>query len=140
MTSDLTVDSELVLLPPGKYHLRFIDWFTVLYMRKQPKVELRFVVVEHGEHCGKRLSRWCNVKELIGKPRRRGRFKVGRSSDLLRDYARLVGGRFRLDRMALSTLEPLTLVGQVETVERDRQQRDIPASVRYSTIRSLELA
>ena len=138
--ADCTIDGGIgPLLPPGQYQLRFDQWATVVYLGRQHKVVLWFTVLDYGPCFGTVLARWYNVKRLVGPPRRPGRFVAGRSSELLRDYARLLDKSFRDDRIALSNFEPLLLVGGVDTVRQDHRQREIPKALHYSTIRSLAL-
>ncbi len=137
---DCVIDGDFPpLLKPGSYHLRFNEWATVRYLGRQDKVVLWFTVLDYGPQFGSRLSRWYNAKRLVGPPRLRGRFVLGRSSELLRDYALLTDKAFRRDRIALSHLEPLLLVGEVDTVQGDHRQRRIPKALQYSVIRTLSL-
>lgn len=136
-SGDVCVEAMPPLLPPGPYLLKFDDWETVLYLNRQPKAVLRFIVISPGPYFEQRVSRWYNVIELQGRPRRRGRFKVGYSSELLRHYAQITDRDPRRDRIALTCLSPLLIEGVVETVTHDIQQRSIPEALRYSVIRSL---
>jgi hypothetical protein len=129
------------LVDPGWYDMRLVGWQTYLYLNRQPKVELNLSIVSMGPHFETTISRFFSVKALKGKAGNRGRVHVGRSSDLLRTYARLVDGPIgRLDRLPLSRLLPLLLRGKVETVTTDRLQKELPQSLWYSVVRDLELA
>ena len=129
-----------LLLPPGVYRLRFDDWETVNYFNRQPKVVCRFTVCSEGNSFGTKLTRWYNVKALVGKPRRCGRFKVAWGQDLAREYMALVSTIRRKDGIAMSKLKPLLLEGMVETVTADRRQRALHPALQYSVIRQLRLS
>ena len=133
------IGEEPVCIPPGIYRLRFDDWETVNYFNRQPKVVCRFTVCSEGEWFGAKLARWYNVKALVGKPRRRGRFKVSWGQDLAREYLPLVSTAPRKDGIALSRLTPLLLEGTIETVRSDRRQRALHPLVQYSVIRQIRL-
>lgn len=128
-----------ILLPPGVYRLRFDDWETVNYFNRQPKVVCRFTVCTEGDWFGTKLTRWYNVKSLVGRPRSRGRFKVAWGQDLAREFVTLVGTMPRKDGIALSRLKPLLLEGLIETVTTDRKQRPLHPLLRYSVIRHVRL-
>lgn len=130
-----------VCMPPGRYRVRFDDWETVNYFNRQPKVVCRFTVCAEGLWFGTRLCRWYNVRALVGKPRRRGRFKVAWGQDLAREYLSLVSMRRpRKDGIALSYLKCLLLEAEVETVTSDRAQRALHPMVQYSIIRAIRLS
>ncbi len=134
------VGDEPVCIPPGIYRLRFDDWETVNYFNRQPKVVCRFTVCSEGNSFGTKLTRWYNVKALVGKPRRGGRFKVAWGQDLAREYMALVSTIRRKDGIAMSKLKPLLLEGMVETVTADRRQRALHPALQYSVIRQLRLS
>jgi hypothetical protein len=124
------------LVPEGIYRLRFLGWSTHILFQRAHKVALHFAVMDMGEHFGKRVLRWYNatVKAPIGQ---NGRFKVGWSSDLLREYATLVGMPSRADRIALTRYEPLLLLGKIETVDSTSRQEKLPLELQYSVVRKL---
>ncbi|MEE4381988.1 MAG: hypothetical protein V2J02_08340 [Pseudomonadales bacterium] len=127
----------LVLVPPGEYELVFKGWRTLLLFNRQPKVKVDFTILDPGPYQGLLLTRWYNARSLVGKPRNRGRFKHSRSSDILREFCAVVGRPVRYDRLPLSVLSGRVVVGQVATVEKDRNQQSIPDGATYSTIRRL---
>jgi hypothetical protein len=124
------------LVPEGIYRLRFLGWSTHILFQRAHKVALHFAVMDMGDHFGVRVLRWYNatVKAPIGQS---GRFKVGWSSDLLREYARICGMPTRADRIALSRYEPLLLLGKIETVDSTSQQEKLPLELQYSVVRKL---
>jgi hypothetical protein len=122
---------------PGVYQLAYLGYSTMLFCKK-PKVILRFRVVTMGEYFGVELERFYNVRRLIGKPGKNGRFKVGASSDLVLEFCRVSVGRInRLDRLPLSTLKNSIILGEVHTVETNRNQKDLPELLKYSVIKEL---
>lgn len=122
------------LIPPNTYRVRVIDWATCRMFGRQPKLVLRCEVCDFGKHLGVRLCRYYNVRR-VGRLGRRGNFSVGWSSDLVREYARLVGMPARRDRIALSRYCKLLLLAEVETVEQSARQEPLPACAQYSVIR-----
>lgn len=133
---DGEIEHVPALVPRGTYRVRFLYWSTHLMFGKQGKLAMHFAIMDLGEFFGVELVRWhnCRVKGATG---RYGRFAVGWGSDLVREFARIVGMPMRPDRIALTRYEPLLLVAEVETVEMTRMQEKLPASLRYSVIRRL---
>lgn len=127
------------LVPAGIYTLAFLGWTSLMYLNRQPKLALHFRIIDYGPYFGTEVIRWYNAQKLTTPPRRNGRFKLGGSSDLLRDFVRLTGLNPRKDRVALSHLDQLVFRGRVETVRRDRRQRSLPAGSEYSVIRELDV-
>lgn len=131
-------DNEIIWVPDGDYSLRFTGWRTGLYFGKQPKVVLSFKITEFGEYFEWPLERFYNAKRLIGKPGKNGNFQVGRCSDLVRDFARVCPAPIkRLDRIPMSLLHDIAIIGEVETVTKGHDQKEIPQSVQYSKIARL---
>lgn len=126
-------------IPPGHYSLAFVGWRTVNYLNRQPKVVLTYRVVDQGPYFETVLQRWYNAQVLNGKTGANGRFKLGSSSDLFRDFLRWTGLNARKDRVALCHLEKLLFRGRVEDVRVDRLQRELAAAARYSVLRDIDV-
>lgn len=125
------------LIPPGTYKLAYIEHYTMMFC-KAPKVVLRFRVVDMGGCFGVELERFYNVQRLIGKPGKKGRFKVGASSDLVFEFCQVCSDRIdRLDRLPLSLMNNFVTLGDVHTVERNRKQKNLPELLKYSVIKEL---
>ena len=124
------------LLPDGEYVMQLLHHETVMAFRT-PKVVLHMKIVEPGEHNGKRLIRAYRVKELIGRPRKWGRFKLTRHQDLFITLAHLYGKRLRHDRISLRALGRVLLRGTTRTVTTDYRQRLSPEALHYSVIDEL---
>jgi len=130
--TDGEIEDAPALVPPGEYQVRLRNWWTgMLFGGKAAKLVLNLEIVEFGEHLGKRLQRWYNVRRLVGKPGPNGGFKAGWSSDLVREYATLISlaPNQRNDRIALSRYKPLVLVADVVTVEEDAKQNKLPPAL-----------
>ncbi len=84
-----------------------------------------------------KLARFYNVKRIIGRPGRNGRFKVGFHSDFMREYCRLFRPPTRLDRISMSAFERQIIVGKAKTVTRGSDQTKIPEALRYSVLEEL---
>jgi hypothetical protein len=125
------------LIPPGEYQFGFDYHETALMFGRAPKLVLWFRVLTMGEHFERRIPRYYNVTRIIGRPARRGRFKVGHSSSFVREYLRLFSTTNRLDRIPMSRFEQHIIVGKVRTVRTGGDQKRIPESLQYSVIDEL---
>lgn len=136
--ADFEIEGEpLALIPPGDYQVQFVGWWTGIMFARQPKVGLTFKIVQPGAHFGVKITRWYNARRLIGKHGKSGRFKIGRRSDFLADYARLFGMPTRTDRFSFTRLERLILLVRVDTVGINHRQRQINEKLQYSVVREL---
>jgi hypothetical protein len=125
---------------PGIYRLSFVkSRTTLLYGRKNaPKLALTFRIQDMGPFYGVELERWYNVKRLIGKPGKSGRFKVGPGSEFVREYLTLFPAPAkRLDRMSFKPFRSAIITGRVETVTTNSKQQQLPEPLHYSIIREL---
>lgn len=143
MTNKVKDDGEGVIeglrphIPPGIYQLAFISHHTMIFCRG-PKVVLRFRVIEQGPHFGVELERFYNVRQLLGKSGKNGRFKVGSSSDLVLEFCRVAYDRItRLDRLPLSAMKNFIIKGVVHTVVKNRNQKTLPDVLQYSVVKEL---
>ncbi len=124
------------LLPDCEYVMRYLYHETVNAFRT-PKVILHMQIVEPGEHYGKRLIRAYRVKELIGRPRKWGRFKLTRHQELFLTLARLYDKRLRHDRFSLRALTKVLLRATTRTVTTDYRQQLSPEALHYSMVDEL---
>ena len=136
---DISAENDLPpLVKPGLYELAFVDYKTARMFRgRAEKLIMNFRIVTFGEFFETELSRYYNVKRIIGKPQRFGRFKPSQKGAFLREYMTLFTGRVnRLDRIPMSYFEKAIIEGRVETVAR-AQGRNIPTELQYSVITEL---
>ena len=131
-------DEELLIVKPGIYDLAFVDFETKqMFMGKAPKLIMWFRIVTMGEFFETVLPRYYNVQKVIGKPKRRGRFKAGKKGDFLREYCTLFPNMIgRLDRIPMTPFSTAIIKGKIGYVERARG-RKIPKELQYSRIRQL---
>ena len=132
-------DQKPPLIKPGEYSLGF-EYHLTKWLFNQPKLILLFTVLSDGEYHGTKLRRFYNVRSLIGKPGKNGKYHPsGWSSDLIREYALLFGSipDDRLDRFSLKPFKNVIITGEVKTVSLDSRKRGIPACVQYSVIERL---
>lgn len=130
---DFQVDAAAApRVPDGEYVARYIGHET-MFIFNSGKVMLRFELAEC-EFAGVRLVRPYRAKQLLGRPSKRGRFELGRSSELLRDIVRLSETRTRPDRASLEFMRGRLWRVRTRTVETDSKQRPIPEPLRYSVI------
>lgn len=132
------------LIPEGQYVAAFIHHETARMFRTREKPEgtckcfLHFRLTGSGEFEGKRLYRAVRVSALVGKAGRHGRFKLRPRSELYIEMARLFGDTRRLDRLSLKWLRTVLLRVTVRTVKRDYKQRELPPSMWYSVVASID--
>lgn len=131
---NFVIDRELPCIPPGKYEMGFDTWETcALYGGRARKLILWFAVLSP-EYMGLRIPRYYNVRELNGKPGKRGRFKVGKKSDFLREFVHVHGMPDRLDRISPARYQGNKYLAKVRTVETGNRNRPIPKELRYSVV------
>ena len=129
------------LIEPGRYKLAYIRHETVMLYGKAAKLVVWFRVVTFGPYFETVLPRWYNVKCLVGKQGKNGRFKVGHKSDFLREYLNCFEDQFakngRLDRVPVGNFEGVILRGEVRTVTKNSSGHNIPNLLKYSVISRL---
>ena len=129
---------EIIKIPDGEYLLKFTGWYTGLYFNGQPKLVLNFTIAEYGPYFEYPLQRFYNVRRLIGKHGKNGRFLVSRSSHFVRDFARVSPRPIsRLDRIPVSALEEHLIIGKIALVNKGHDQRIIPETAQYSVVTEL---
>lgn len=132
------IDGERpTLVPPGTYDVSFCAFSTFILFGRASKLNLQFKILTMGPYFEQRVSRYYNVTRIIGRPGINGRFKVGFSSDFIREYAKLFPVPNRLDRIPMSAFEKHIFTAKVRTVEKGSQQEEIPEGLRYSVISEL---
>ena len=124
------------LVPPGVYRVMFSHWWTGVLFGRSQKLALVFKIADFGDHFETEVRRWYNVK-LRGRSGRNGRFSTGWGSDLLREYATIVGKRKRRDRIALTAYGEMIVLAEIATVDSNRLQEKLPEELHYSVIRRL---
>ena len=126
-----------VFVPPGTYNVAFVSWWTGLMFGKAKKLGLIFKITDFGEHFGKQVMRWYNIRRFIGHTGKHGRFQAMKGSDFIRDYVRLFGMPTRTDRASLTKYERILIKAQIVTVNLNSSQSDILEPLQYSVIRQL---
>jgi hypothetical protein len=130
------IDDDLPLIPPGEYTFIFRDHSTWEMFGRCPKLILKFSIVDDEMYSGVVLNKYYNVRKLRGRPGRNGNFVASRKSNFLRDFFRVCPAYppKRFDRIPMSRLEGLPILGKVKTVTKGFDQKDIPESLQYSVI------
>lgn len=128
------VDGFKPLLPEGMWlDAKFADHSTV-WMFNSPKVIWEFEVVQPGDWFEVRLFRAFRVRSIIGRPSRRGKFKLHAGGDMYQTLARLLDYKQRADRISLQPLREMVFQVKVRTVQVNSRQDDIPEHAQYSVI------
>ncbi len=122
------------LVKPGLYDVSFVSYSTWMMFGRAPKLTLTFKILTMGEYFETTLLRHYNVKRLIDRPGKFGRFKVSFHCDFLREFATLFAMPVRLDRIPMSSFENKIFVAKVRTVTKGSQQKDLPDGLQYSVI------
>lgn len=134
-------DDFIPLLSPGRYEVCY-EFHEGVELFRRPKLVIWFRVLDMGVHFGKRIPRYYNIKRVIGRRGAGARFQAGRSSNFIREYARLFPNRIvRLDRIPMEPFKGARLIVDVRTVVQDREQMDLAPSLHYSVVdRLVEVA
>jgi hypothetical protein len=126
------------LIEPGTYDLRFDHHSTCMMFGRAPKLALWFTIISMGPYYDKvQLVRYYNVRKVIGRPAKNGRFKAGWMCNFTREYGRLFRLPSRLDRISMTAFSKVIIVGTVRTVITGSDQCEIPEQLRYSVIDEL---
>ena len=129
-------DEALVFVPPGNYEFAYIGYETKRIFSAQ-KLYMHFRIVTQGSHFGKMLTRYYGVT-IIGKTGKSGRFSAGWKSDLMFEHVTLFGERpKRKSEVPIMPYKDNIIVGQVETVSKNRNQRTYPELLQHSKIAEL---
>lgn len=121
-------------VPPGIYSACIIEARTALYcFGRAPKVDVYFRLLDPGP-CFEKIVR-CHyaVRELKGKPRKNGHFRVGPRSKLARHLSNALNSRPPLDHVPMTELERAILEIEVRLVtEVDR--RPLALAAHYAVV------
>lgn len=130
---DAPVSPELqgpVLIPPGEYEMKYA-LHRIERRFNRGALEIYFNVLDY-DHVA--LPRYYKIT-LLGKHR----FRVGRGSDLVRDFHRVFPARIkRLDRIPLHWLKDVRLMGTIGTVTHDHEGKSLADETQYSVVRELQ--
>lgn len=132
-------DGDLVLIPKGWYESTLTNWKTG-YLFGAPKVVMMFTITDAGEHFGKVIPKYYNVKRLLKKQGIKGKFVAKPRGDLLKDWYSLYPDSpiLRTDKIPMTKMQREPVMIQVDTVMKDYQQNEYAHQMRYSTVRSLK--
>jgi len=130
------IDDDLPLVPPGEYTFQFYRYSTWLMFGRSPKLIVEFKIIDDDMYGGIVLNKYYNVKKLKGRHGLNGNFIATRRSNFMRDFFRVCPAYppKRLDRIPMSRLEGIDISGQVKTVTKGFDQKDIPEALQYSVI------
>ncbi len=134
----IVADDLPPLIKPGVYELAFVEYRTaIMFCGKALKLIMDFRIISMGEYFELVVPRYYNVKRVIGKPQRNGRFKCGKKGAFLREYLTLFPNLVaRPDRVPMSAFENVIIEGKIGTVTRSRN-REIPKPLQYSCVSEL---
>ncbi len=128
-------DDDLVHVPPDDYLLTYTNHQTRRIFH-QWKLYLTFAIADDGEHAGKELTRYYNIK-FVGRNENQ-RINAGWYSDLMREFVFLFDEKPRRpDEIPLTRFNNRTILGRVESVTKDQFGNPIPKPLHYSRIMKL---
>ena len=117
----------LVLIPEGEYQVVLKRWKKFWHFGRNDLVML-FEIVDQGDHFGKFLHRYYQVKwdgeQIV----------AGWKSDFCRDYQQCFGVVERTDQFEISEFDDLVLLAEVRDVTRDQEKRPLGKVNQYSRI------
>lgn len=122
-----------VAVPDGQYELRYM-YYQTGYFKDQAKVTVFLAIIEPEDYAGVPVERFYNVDELKGPPRKYGDFKVSARRTLVREVGFLLGRPKRLDRISFAGLRDKRIIGELETVTRNYEKRELLADHQYSRV------
>lgn len=127
-----------VLIPAGEYQLKLVDHYTAIKF-SSPRLILVFQVIDFGEHHGCQLERFFYVRDLKGKPRRKGACWHKARGDFMIEYCTVLpdARKPRLDRVPIEPLYNHVIIGRVATVKHNNQQKKLPEQLWYSKVAEL---
>lgn len=121
------------LVDPGEYDLAFVGHRTSRVFGTC-KVAMYFRIISQGPAFGSILPRWYRVRSISSSKR----FRFGWHGELVREFAILFNERpTHADKFPITRFKEVAVVGRVDTVASDREQREIPDVLRYSVVREL---
>ena len=129
---------DLPLIPEGEYRLKLVEHETsICFGPRSPRLVLTFTVCDMGQHFGTRLQRFYNVARLKSKAGKKGQFVAKLHGDLMIEICTLLNRKVRPDRVPLEPLYNSVLVGRIQTVKHNSQQKDLPEVLHYSKVAAL---
>lgn len=127
-------DTDLVLVPEGRYQVRFTKASRPYRMFGAWKLRLSFQITTMGEHFEKALHRYYHLKHADLK---QNTIRTGPNSQFRREYRDLFGRPARWDKPSLNVFRGLLFDAHVKTVTQDSRQRPLSPANQYSVVNSL---
>lgn len=138
-SSQVASECELApQIPDGEYCFKLRRHITGI-MFGSPRLVLEFSIIDMGEYHGTVLKKYYNVRKLIGKAGKKGRFLAKPTGDLLIELCTLFPQWkiTRLDRVPLDGLYNSIIKGKTRTVTNNNQRKKLPGQLKYSVIEKL---
>ena len=116
------------LVPDDKYEFVYARHKYVLSFGGKPKLFMWFRITSLGEHHGKELPRFYNVRTS------NKRYSPPRNGVLTREMRQLFGNSLKARGLPLQQLKESVLLGITRTVSTDSRQKKLHSINRYSVI------
>ena len=116
------------LVPDDKYEFVYARHKYVLSFGGKPKLFMWFRITSLGEHHGKELPRFYNVRTS------NKRYSPPRNGVLTREMRQLFGNSLKARGLPLQQLKESVLLGITRTVNTDSRQKNLHMANRYSVI------
>lgn len=137
---DCLVEGFRPLLPNGaSFEARFVDYQT-LFIFATGKCVWEFEIVEPGEFMGLRIIRPFRVAKLLGRPGKRGKFKLHAGGDMYQTLVRLLDYKQRKDRISLQPLRHMLFRIRVRTVKTNHRQEQLAEHQHYSVVDQISVS
>ena len=119
------------LLPDGHYELVYVKHQYVRAFGGNVKLFMSFRITSLGDHHGKQLKRFYNVRES------NKRYVAPRTGLLTREMRQLFGSALKKQGLPIQLLKESVLLGKTRIVESDYRQKKLGGANRYSIIDQL---
>ena len=135
--SDQISFEDLILIPEGEYTLAYCYHQTWFYMGSIPKLLIAFRVSDFGLHYEKPLFAYFNLRKIMGKAGKNGKFNAGWRSRFMFEYAQCFDRPKRKDRISMRPFKENFVTASIRTVTHNRNQREYPNGLKYSVVEEL---
>lgn len=126
------------LLPDAQwFEAKFTGWSTAIIFAS-PKVFWEFEITQPGYYAGLSLFRAFRVRNIVGRPSKRGKFVPTAGGDMYQTLCRLLDLKTRADRVSLRPLMHMLFRIRTRTVYHNHRQEKLAEHARYSTIDAIE--
>ena len=129
-----TIDGGCIVVPNGKYELRYMYYETAMYFGS-PRVVVHCAIDASDQYAGIEVCRFYNVNEVTQPTGKYGDYVALPCGDLVREYKNLVSDPERMSRISFSVLKGKRLLGRLARVTRSHSRDNLAPEHQYSKIK-----